>query len=84
VIVELSTDDNNAMEPTEKSNLPEFRLIESAYVTRMTFATALISVRTCRELSNIATPFAMQIRFVMTHTSIGMAAVHASLFPLLI
>ena len=54
--VALITDDNNDMEPMEKSNLPEFKLIDKAKVVSITDAADRKSTSQLPLPANIPTP----------------------------
>lgn len=55
-IVELIMDDNKEMEPIEKSNLPEFKLMDKAKVVSITEVTDLKNAIQFPVVSNSFTP----------------------------
>ncbi|MDO4978381.1 MAG: hypothetical protein Q4E53_14120 [Eubacteriales bacterium] len=83
-IVELITEDNNATEPIEKSNLPEFKLIDNANVASVTFAIALVNVSQCPFVANSDIPFAAQIAIIIAKVIAGIAIVHKIFFTVFI
>ena len=74
-IVELIMDDNKAIEPIEKSNLPEFRLMDKAKVVNMTEVTALKNAIQLPVVSNSLTPLTAHKITIMINVTVGIVAI---------
>ena len=82
--VELITDERSDTAPIEKSNLPEFKLIDNAKVVSITDVVALKKAIQFPVESNNLTPLKPHNRAVITNASNGIATVPTILFPIFI
>jgi len=83
-IVALITDDNKDIAPIEKSNLPEFKLIDNAKVVSITVAVARKNAIQLPLDSKSAIPLRWHIVHVIIKASNGITIVPVILFPILI
>ena len=79
-IVELMIEDTNAIEPIEKSNLPEFKLIDSANVVNITDATDFKKSTYCLLPLRIRVPSVAQRIVKMMNVAKGIATIPIVLF----
>jgi len=68
-------DDNREMDPMEKSNLPEFKLIDSANVVSITEVTDLKNAIQFPVVSNSFTPLAPHKIIIMISVAIGIVPI---------
>ena len=81
VICALNTDDNSAIEPIEKSNLPELRLIDKAKATSTTLVIARKNIVQLNLESNNDIPFKLAIKRHTIKTVTGITNVPNNFFP---